>query len=257
MACSKDMTAMSAAERRYLVISEAAARNVDRRVATAYMALSEGEMNGVWWLPRPDDTVDELCCRTPVAVETARFHDALFGENDLIAWLQQRGYVTLVDNRLAPAGAIANPANQGPIGAFFEQSVAYYKERGVRKAVEWAGLGPTSLNLAVGGMCGVPETAEEIWAFYMAGDSGDLLLNSLYYLTPDGYQLNFCEGVPALPDGTEATAVAWLNRHAGGGGWGTKLYHGDPSDPAIGHRKPYKQSWADCDQVAAQVYSQF
>lgn len=247
MACVIDFRPMTAADRRMAALTAMRDGGVDRLVSVAYQALSEGETQGIWTMPRPDGSD---CCRTPVGVETVWFHDAVASDDRLLNWLASKGWVDVgQDQKLKPIGAIANPLNQDAIAEFFEKSVA----TGNRKAVNWAALGPTQLNIHSEGACSVPVSIQDVWDMYLAGDPAQMLLLHNYYNTPQGYQANWCPEAPPLPQGDEEGTITWLHHHTGGPrDYAVKVYFGD--DQFIPGRKPYKDSWADAWAASQQVW---
>lgn len=263
----------SFSERAKKVLEAGKARGLDRQLVVALAALSEGETGGVWLTERPGGVDKASCCAVVVGLEAAFFSKTIVKDEEAIDFLASRGWVDQDVQEggssagqfvLKPVGGLGNPMKPQKTMLFFEWVVATGKDH----LLPIFSIGPTQMHLDwYGDRCGFPGTRDELWDLYTAGatwDLGDdpspvtdserityLVERWLTYLIPKDVYPNGClsPNVP-LPDGSEASGVAWLTNHAGNANTAKRLWDGTF---AGGQRRAYSLVWNEVNLIATGI----
>lgn len=227
---------------------------IDKPLAVALVALSEGETGVVWATKRPHG--EDICCGQVVGLEAGLLDGALRKDADAAKWLAYRGWIAQSgEGKLIPAGGFGNPLKPQKNAYWME----YLLANGKKDLLTTVSIGPTQMHMGqLGtGRCGFPQTMAELYAFYSTvqtgGDGHEALLvrNWLRYLAPKGGSVDGClpANVP-LADGTPQRSIAWLTSHAGNAAMAQRVYYGDPS---LGARPAYKDSYAKAAHAASNI----
>jgi len=170
--CNQDFLKMpSVMARMTAALGEMKAAGINKEIAEALVALSEGETAAVWRTQRPDNKVETAiqCCGQMVGIEMATFNAVLQTQPNARSWLQDHGWLGYDQGsqQLVPAGGFNNPFDPRPAMLYLEFCIATELDAGLRIC----SVGPTQMFLGVAATldalpCGFPKTRDELWAFY-------------------------------------------------------------------------------------------
>jgi hypothetical protein len=231
-------------------VSELSEHGIDRDLADALIAVSEGETGYAWIVDRPmtTDGAQNLCCAVVVGLERGELNKAVIASPSFRDYLVQRGFLkTASDGKLEPANGFGNPLKPWKTMVVYEHVLATQDEA----ALQAFSVGPTQMWMKYfNKRAGWPSTWDEAWDQYTAGSFLDGPNYSpgtraayyadrwLRYLTPKRYNPEGVlkeDAVIAKP-GDKSSSVSWLVNHAGNPVAAEKLYEGT----LFAGRKAYK-----------------
>lgn len=249
---------------------------VGRPLATALVALSEGETRYNWLAARPTvaaAAADSEPCSLGaiIGIEPLFFDAAVRTLTDAqLAWFTDRDF--LADGgsgRYKASGRLADPTRPQFAMLAFEYLV---RERAT-SAMPMFSIGPTQMSLnrffGKGGCEGIPDW-DRLWDAYLMGsvyESGDagppepgdrmayFATNYLGYLTPKDVVEGGCLAAgTALPDQGAQAAIGWLGHQAGNPVLAEKLYYvGLVDGDGNVTRRPYSSVYAYVSFLASSI----